>query len=91
MKVVEILNGEKKMKVLVIKPIKVCSAEEMQKLADIKPNEGGVIVAKAEDCALWADEAWMGEFAKANALELKSHKFGKRNSKTLYTLTKHNL
>lgn len=54
-------------------------------------NEGGVIVAKAEDCALWADEAWMGEFAKANALELKSHKFGKRNSKTLYTLTKHNL
>jgi hypothetical protein len=42
---VHILRKEvMKMKVLVIKPIKVCSAEEMQKLADIKPNEGGVVV-----------------------------------------------
>lgn len=32
------------MNVLVIKPIKVCSVEEMQKLKDIKPSEGGVVV-----------------------------------------------
>lgn len=44
MKVVEILNGEKKMKVLVIRPNTFCNAEKVKELEKIKPNEGGVVL-----------------------------------------------
>lgn len=53
-------------------------------------NDGGVIIGREADFALWQEESWMEEFIRENGLKKSSYKYGKYSSKTLYTLTKQN-